>query len=81
MMTTATAAAGPAAQDDWAGPSRFRAAGEWAVTAFLLACTLVTVVTTAGIVMVLGVEAVRFFRVSGVGPLAFPLRRQTSTSA
>lgn len=71
MMTASTAATRPDAPDDWAGPSRFRAAGEWAVTAFLVACTLVTVVTTAGIVMVLGVEAVRFFRVSGVGPWAF----------
>ena len=79
-MTTATAAAADT-PDLWAGPSRFRAAGEWAVSAFLLACTLVTVVTTAGIVMVLGVEAVRFFRVSGVGPLAFLTGRAIDFSA
>ena len=33
--------------------------------AFLLACAAVTVLTTAGIVLVLGVETVRFFRASG----------------
>jgi phosphate transport system permease protein len=37
--------------------------GMWAV---LLLCASVTVLTTVGIVLVLGVEAVHFFRVSGV---------------
>ena len=67
--------------DDWAGPSRFRDAGEWAVSAFLLGCTLVTVVTTAGIVMVLGVEALRFFQTSGVTPMAFLTGREVDFSA
>lgn len=39
--------------------------------AFLFACAAVTVLTTVGIVLVLGVETVRFFRVSGVGVFEF----------
>ncbi len=67
--------------DDWAGPSRFRNAGEWAISAFLLGCTLVTVVTTAGIVLVLGTEALRFFQKSGVTPAAFLTGREVDFSA
>ncbi len=55
----------------WAGPSPARSARENAVSVFLFACAAVTVLTTAGIVLVLGVEAVRFFRVSGETPLGF----------
>jgi phosphate transport system permease protein len=38
-----------------------------------LFCALVTVLTTAGIVVVLGIETIRFFRTARVGPLAFLL--------
>jgi phosphate transport system permease protein len=66
--TTDRPTAAPTAPDpNWAGPSRFLAVQEYAVEAFLLACAAVTVLTTAGIVLVLAVETVRFFRVSGVG--------------
>lgn len=37
----------------------------------ILLCALITVLTTAGIVLVLGVETVRFFREWGGSPLAF----------
>jgi len=57
----------------WAGPSRFRGLGEVAVRAFLIFCAAVTVLTTIGIVVVLGVETVRFFQGSEVGPLQFLL--------
>jgi phosphate transport system permease protein len=65
------AAATPPADPHWAGPSRFLALQEHAVTAFLFLCAAITVLTTAGIVLVLGVETVRFFRASQVGLLHF----------
>lgn len=57
--------------DRWAGPSRFRDLQEVAVRVFLALCALVTVLTTVGIVVVLGVETARFFALSGVSPAAF----------
>jgi phosphate transport system permease protein len=55
----------------WAGATPFRTLRETGVAFVLLLCTLVTVLTTAGIVAVLSVEAIRFFRESGVGPWQF----------
>lgn len=57
--------------DEWAGPSRFRGLQETAVRVFLSFCAFVTILTTVGIVLVLGVETFQFFRVSGVNPLSF----------
>jgi phosphate transport system permease protein len=57
--------------EPWAGPSRFRGLQEILVRAFLTLCATVTVLTTVGIVVVLGVETVRFFSHSGVSPAAF----------
>lgn len=57
--------------DLWAGPSRLRSVGEAGVRAFLFVCATITVLTTIGIVVVLGVETIRFFRESHVGPLEF----------
>ncbi len=57
--------------DEWVGPSRFRDAQEVVVRIFLALCAMVTVLTTVGIVAVLGVETVRFFSASGVNPIAF----------
>jgi phosphate transport system permease protein len=37
------------------------------VAAFLFLCAAVTVLTTAGIIVVLGLETIHFFRISGVG--------------
>ena len=60
----------------WAAPSWVRGFRERAVVALLTLCALITVLTTVGIVIVLGVETVRFFQVSGVGPIAFLTGRE-----
>lgn len=58
-------------------PSRWTSRRHWrviegrAVGGFLRLCALVTVLTTAGIILVLGTESWEFFRVSGVNPLRF----------
>lgn len=57
--------------DLWAGPSRFRSLREAAVTFFLVLCATITVLTTAGIILVLSVESFHFFRASGVSIPAF----------
>jgi phosphate transport system permease protein len=44
---------------------------ESGVTLFLLLCAVVTILTTVGIVIVLGIETLAFFRKSGVGVLDF----------
>lgn len=49
----------------WTGPTRLRSGVEVAVMLGLLACAAVTVVTTVGIVLVLGVETVHFFAATG----------------
>jgi phosphate transport system permease protein len=61
--------AGPRAT--WAGRSWFQSAQEILVPPLLLAGAMVTILTTAGIVLVLGVETVRFFRIWGGSPIAF----------
>jgi phosphate transport system permease protein len=68
-VSTATPA--PAADPNWRGPSPFLSVQEHAVVAFLFLCAAVTVFTTAGIILVLGVETVEFFRVSKVPVLSF----------
>ena len=55
----------------WAGPTPFRSAREVAVMAFFLGCAAITVLTTAGIVVVLGAETIHFFRASGESPFEF----------
>lgn len=55
----------------WPGPWRWLAWQERGVASILLLCAGLTVLTTIGIVVVLGVESVRFFVVSGVGVLEF----------
>jgi phosphate transport system permease protein len=47
--------------DLWSGHSRFLALREAAVTAALVICAVITVLTTVGIVLVLGVQTVAFF--------------------
>jgi phosphate transport system permease protein len=72
VTTTATARNTPETPAGrWRGPSWLQTTQEVAVPPLLLFCTLVTVLTTAGIVVVLGVETIRFFRVSRVGLPAF----------
>ncbi len=56
----------------WAeGSSPLLKIQEWGVWGFFLASAIITVLTTLGIVVVLGVESFRFFHVSGVNPFAF----------
>jgi phosphate transport system permease protein len=59
--------AAEAQSEHWAGHSRFLAFWEAAVTAGLVLCTLITVLTTAGIILVLGVQSFEFFRYAQVG--------------
>ncbi len=59
-------------QDDlWAGHSPFLAFWEMAVTVGLVLCALITVLTTAGIILVLGVQSIEFFRASHVSVAEF----------
>ena len=57
----------------WTGPTPFRTAQEVAVAAFLLGCAAITVITTAGIVLVLGAETIHFFRATGESVFDFVL--------
>lgn len=57
--------------EHWSRPSPFRRVRESLVSLFLLTCAVISVLTTAGIVLVLGLETVAFFRVSGISPGAF----------
>lgn len=63
----------PAVAEDelWSSGSKFRTVLESGVTLFLFVCAAITVLTTAGIIVVLGVETVEFFRKSGVGLIDF----------
>jgi phosphate transport system permease protein len=63
----------PSAQvvDLWAPPSRLRSLVEGGVWVFLLLCAMISVLTTAGIITVLGVESFQFFQKSGISPLDF----------
>lgn len=69
--TTTAAQQTPGTPRHWAGRSWFQTAQEFVVPPLLLFCALVTVLTTAGIVAVLGVETLRFFQVSKVSLLTF----------
>jgi phosphate transport system permease protein len=65
-------ATGPGAESDqWSGHSRFLAFWEAAVTVGLVVCTLITVLTTAGIILVLGIESFTFFRYAKVNVFDF----------
>jgi phosphate transport system permease protein len=55
----------------WAPPSWLRRVEGKAVFGLLVLCTLLTLLTTVGIVIILAVETIRFFQVSGIGPIAF----------
>jgi phosphate transport system permease protein len=70
-MATTTYERAPISDPHWAGPSRFLALQEHAVAAFLFVCATISVLTTAGIVLVLGIETFEFFRASKVGIFSF----------
>lgn len=58
-------------EDHWAPSSRLRDLRETGVGVFLLVCAGITVLTTLGIIMVLGVETVEFFWKSKISVFAF----------
>jgi phosphate transport system permease protein len=70
-VSTMTATAPAPDSERWSPPSPFRRVREALVLLFLLLCAVVTVLTTAGIILVLGVETAAFFRESHVGLGAF----------
>lgn len=55
----------------WVAPGRWRTAERRIAGGFLLGCALLTVLTTIGIVAVLGTETVAFFRMGEVNPWRF----------
>lgn len=57
----------------WIDRSRHQALEGGAMSALLALCALVTVLTTAGIVAVLGAETIHFFQKAGIGVLDFLL--------
>jgi phosphate transport system permease protein len=69
--TTGTPTAGQARLDDWPGHSRFLAVWEAAVTVGLVLCAVITVLTTVGIIVVLGVQSYEFFTHAHVGVSEF----------
>src|SRR3954471_21853025 len=67
--------------DLWAPPSHLRALIEGGVWVFLLLCAMISVLTTAGIIAVLGVESFQFFQKSGIGLLDFLTGRELRPDA
>jgi phosphate transport system permease protein len=62
-----------AAEVRWAPRTWLRDLQGGVVGAALVACSFVSLLTTVGIVIVLGTESLAFFRVARIGPLAFLL--------
>ena len=60
-VTTEPAPATPPEADLWSGHSPFLVFWEGAVTVGLIICAVITVLTTAGIILVLGVQSIEFF--------------------
>jgi len=65
----------------WLGRTWFQTAQEYVLPPLLFLCAFATVLTTVGIVTVLGIETVRFFQASEVGPLAFLTGTRLSAKA
>jgi phosphate transport system permease protein len=55
----------------WSGHSRFLAFWEAVVTGGLVICTSITVLTTVGIILVLSIQSLAFFRTAHINPFAF----------
>ena len=66
-----TAKPAPLPDDLWAGASRFRDLREHAVVVLLFVCAAITILTTVGIILVLGVETIEFFQVTKIGLFDF----------
>ena len=74
MASTTTPILDPSADpptEVWSGPSWMQGVQEVVVRIFLIACALITVLTTVGIVVVLGFQTLRFFSITQVNPIAF----------
>jgi len=80
-LAAPTLNAGPAVplDSEWGGRSRLLAIQEWLVRPILFSCALVTVLTTVGIIFVLGVEAFRFFRMPEASAVDFFLGTKLET--
>jgi phosphate transport system permease protein len=65
----------------WSGHSRFLAFWEAAVTCGLVICAVITVLTTAGIVLVLGVQTFEFFSRAKISLPDFLLGTELKTDA
>jgi phosphate transport system permease protein len=61
----------PAKVSLWSGHSRFLKFWEAMVTGGLVLCAVITVLTTVGIILVLSIQSIAFFRTAHVNPLAF----------
>jgi phosphate transport system permease protein len=68
---TETAPTADPHESTWAEPSRLRQVEEAAVSAFFIACAVLTILTTAGIVIGLGAGTVEFFLKAKIGLMAF----------
>lgn len=69
--TTDRPSAAPAGSELWSGHSHWLMLWEAAVTIGLILCAAITVLTTVGIIVVLGVQSYEFFVRSHVGLLEF----------
>jgi phosphate transport system permease protein len=69
--STSAPSSSPVEPDLWSGHSRFLALWEAMVTAGLVVCALITVLTTVGIILVLSIQSWEFFRTTHVSPFAF----------
>jgi phosphate transport system permease protein len=67
--------------DLWSGHSRLSAFYETTVTVGLVLCALITILTTVGIILVLGVQSFEFFAASKVGIFEFLLGPQLRPEA
>ena len=68
-------------KDLWSGHSPFLAFWEAAVTVGLVICTLITILTTVGIILVLSVQSFEFFYRAGVGLPEFLLGTELKPDA
>src|SRR5258708_32579380 len=76
MLESSTVTMAPARSMDnpaphWGGPARLRPLREGGVAGFLALCAIITVLTTLGIIVVLGTEAVHFFHEARLSVFAF----------
>ena len=69
--TTGNPTAAPAIPELWSGHSRLLMVWEAAVTVGLVLCAVITVLTTVGIILVLGVQSYEFFSHAHVGLFEF----------